>query len=440
MSFQVSSPTPAPAKTMSSKYEWCIGSPPPILDDHSAAKHDVLRQYVGTYVEVLTANPRRDILKLTLVDGLAGGGNYLRNGLIVPGSPFIILDELAAAEVRINAERTKPLKLDTDFIFVEKIKGNFAYLELLARQSKYHSLLGDRLHLLQIEFEKALPSIIARIKSRGKADRAIFFLDQYGYSDISFDAIRTILSQLANPEIILTFNVDWLIDYLSKEEAFLKAVKPVELSLTQVLDLLNMKNQKEARWLIQNMLYKHLITQTQAPYYTPFFIKSAESHRSYWLVHISKHPTARDEMAALHWRLQNHFVHHGRSGLRMLGFDPERAIEQIPFDFVFDDNARARSLSALSLELPRRVFNAHRADAAPPTLLQLFQEICNETPATKDLVSEVIVELRAQNELEIVSSDGRLRPRAITLDDHDRVLPAKQRDIFSPLTPLLHSE
>jgi three-Cys-motif partner protein len=417
------------------KYSWQLGANPPPLDDHSAAKHAVLRQYAATYVEVLTANPRREVLKLTLVDGFAGGGQYTRGGILVPGSPLIVLDELAAVEVRVNAERTKPIRIDSEFIFVERKKPNVEFLTATVKASSHAPLVGDRVKILHDSFENALPGIIAHIKSRGRADRAIFFLDQYGYSDVSLQTIRTILEELANPEIILTFNVDWLINYLSTEESFLKAVKPVELSLTDVQQMLHLKGQREARWLIQNLLYKHLVKNTGAPYYTPFFVKSLESHRAYWLVHISKHPTARDEMTALHWRMQNHFVHHGRAGLRMLGYDPEQQINQAPFDFMFDDNAEARSKKALMEELPEKVFSAHKAGAAPPTLLDLFNGVCNETPATKRLISSTIVDLRELKEFEILTSDGRPRPRTTTVDNTDRIVPAKMRDLFSPFTP-----
>lgn len=412
------------------KYEWSLGETPPPLDDHSAAKHDVLRQYVATYVDVLTSNPRRDVLKFTIIDGFAGGGEYKRNNIIVPGSPLIVLNELAAAEARINASRTKHVKIDVDFIFVEKNDSNFAYLQSVIARSPHRPLSADRIHLQHTTFEAALPGIITHITSRGRADRAIFFLDQFGYNSVSLQCIRTILESLANPEIIVTFNVDWLIDYLSTDEPFLKAVKPVELSLTDVQDLLHLKDQRDARWLIQNMLYKHLVDKTGAPYYTPFFIKSGESHRSYWLIHMSKHPTARDEMAALHWRLQNHFIHHGRAGLRMLGFDPEKPVDQTSFTFLFDDDARARSTASLMEELPEQVFGAYKNGAPPPTLLQLFDSVCNQTPATKRLVSDAVIALRGHSEFEILTKDGRPRPRTNTIDDDDRIVPARQRSLF----------
>jgi hypothetical protein len=225
-----------------------------------------------------------------------------------------------------------------------------------------------------------------------------------------------------------------LIDYLAEDEAFLKAVKPIELTLNDVRDMLALKGQREARWLIQNLLYQHFRDKTGAPFYTCFFIKSSASHRSYWLLHISKHPKARDEMALRHWAMSNHFVHHGRAGIQMLGFDPERDISQIPMDFLFDDDADARSKTALMEQLPRFIFG--RADGGEPTTLgSLFTRICNETPATTRQLADVLVDLRQESEIEILSEDRRPKPRSLQIEWGDVILPARQRSMFSPVWP-----
>ena len=284
-------------------------------------------------------------------------------------------------------------------------------------------------------FETALPRIIQRVQARGRAQRCIFFLDQFGYTQISFDTVRSILTRIQNPEIILTFAVDHLIHYLNNSPEFIEAVKPVELSTQHVQELICLKGQREARWVIQNFLYTHLVHQTEAPYYTCFFIKSPESHRSYWLVHISKHPKARDEMALQHWALGNHFIHHGREGLRMLGFDPNHDAHQIPLDFMFDDNAEARSRTALRRELPPLIFDRHRLADGPPTMGRLFSTIANDTPATTELISKVLVGLREDEEIEIVTKDGRPKPRSTHVEWSDVILPARQRSIFSSVWP-----
>ena len=60
--------------------------------------------------------------------------------------------------------------------------------------------------------------IIKFIKQKGTAHRSLFLLDQYGWSDVSFKTIRKIFSELANPEILLTFAVDALINFFNTDQ------------------------------------------------------------------------------------------------------------------------------------------------------------------------------------------------------------------------------
>ena len=105
----------------SKQYGWGKGSVPEIAP-HSLAKHRILREYIQRYVEVLTTTPGMEVFRITLVDGFAGGGEYsdARTGLLCPGSPQILIDAVRAAEVKVNATRSKPLKVDARYIFVEK--------------------------------------------------------------------------------------------------------------------------------------------------------------------------------------------------------------------------------------------------------------------------------------------------------------------------------
>lgn len=140
-------------------------------------------------------------------------------------------------------------------------------------------------------------------------------------------------------------------------------------------------------------------------------------------------------MALQHWALGNHFIHHGREGLRMLGFDPNHDAHQIPLDFMFDDNAEARSRTALRRELPPLIFDRHRLADGPPTMGRLFSTIANDTPATTELISKVLVGLREDEEIEIVTKDGRPKPRSTHVEWSDVILPARQRSIFSSVWP-----
>ena len=58
--------------------------------------------------------------------------------------------------------------------------------------------------------------------------------------------------------ILLTFYVDYIIDYLANTPDFLKAVKPTDLDQKKVEELLSMKDQTGGRWFIQRFLLDHV--------------------------------------------------------------------------------------------------------------------------------------------------------------------------------------
>ena len=57
------------------QYNWKDG--PDFIQQHSVAKHRILQAYLAAYFQTLVSSPNREILKLTLVDGFAGGGFLL---------------------------------------------------------------------------------------------------------------------------------------------------------------------------------------------------------------------------------------------------------------------------------------------------------------------------------------------------------------------------
>lgn len=189
-----------------------------------------------------------------------------------------------------------------------------------------------------------------------------------------------------------------------------------------------LKTEHGQRHVIQGMLYKHIISSTGADFYTPFFIRSADSRRSYWLLHLSKHGRARDEMARLHWDMSNVFVHPGNAGFNALGFDPNIDPNQQTLGFDFGTDARADSLAAAVDQLPRMIRDDAPDVATTVTIGDLFRANCNETPLTFDLVSEAVIKLRDEyREIDIFTEAGRLRPSARSLNWNDRVRGRQQK-------------
>jgi hypothetical protein len=77
--------------------------------------------------------------------------------------------------------------------------------------------------------------------------------------------------------------------------------------------------------------------------------------------------------------------HARRPPLRVLGFDPEREIDQISLELMFDDDAEKRSTAPLRRELPPLIFETRVHADGPSTMANLFTAIANETPATTEL-------------------------------------------------------
>ena len=104
-------------------------------------------------------------------------------------------------------------------------------------------------------------------------------------------------------------------------------------------------------------------------------------------------------------------------------------------DFLFDDNAEARTTSALMNELPPLIFDRSAQTSAPPTLENLFTHVCNDTPATTKQIAQVLVGLRNEREIEIFTKDGGAKPRSEQIAWTDVILPARQRSLLSTVWP-----
>ena len=107
---------------------WVPGSRPPQIEEHSAAKLAVLRNYVSDYIDRLCDGSPRDVFKLDLVDGFSGGGLFLDGGVEISGTPLIMLEEAEAAHARLNGKRVKPLHFDLKFHFVDIARDHTRYL------------------------------------------------------------------------------------------------------------------------------------------------------------------------------------------------------------------------------------------------------------------------------------------------------------------------
>lgn len=412
------------------EYDWELGSPPPKIGLHSVVKHNIIRSYLARYVEILAANPRQRELRLTVVDGFAGGGLYVRDdtGAEHEGSPLLMLRACQEAEYKSQDERRNSFRLLTDFFFVEKKRSNFEYLTRVLMDRGFGADLGNKIQLRHGDINDEIPVITDFIQKKGRAGRSIFLLDQYGYDQVPRSLIKGILSALPNAEIIFTFNVDSLITFLSDTDQSQKILAKLDLGDTlREISIKNLKlTDRDWRNVIQKRLYRDLVTGCGARHYTPFFIRPGQGFGNYWLIHLSMHPRARSAMVDLHWASNNNFIHFGGAGLNMLGYTPKldsALTGQLPMDYMFDDAAASRTHEALLNDLAQYV--GQRPEGM--TFESLFVETCNTTPATALMYREAIAALAAMKIVELRGEDGAHRREARAIKQTDRIFIPTQR-------------
>lgn len=416
-----------------SPYQWPTDGKPAVIKQHSIAKHDVLRTYLIDYIQTLVASPQQEELRLTLVDGFAGGGIYVHDTTrqTVYGSPFAFLRSAEEAAEILNRGRQKPLQMNIDYFFVE-IDGNaHASLRRTLAEQGYGPRIGQDIHLFNSSFESQVAQILQFIaKKSPRSGRSIFMLDQYGYAEVPTAQIRGIFQTLPAAEVLLTFNVDSFLTYASDSAATKQIL--TDIGIPDVLRGRTIedikRNKKDWRLYIQSCLYRSLVEACGARYYTLFFIRTT-GHGDYWLVHLSQHPRARDVMARVHWSKNNHFIHYGGAGIdmfRVLGYSADRDRNftgQDAFGFCFDDLAGESSISTLMSQLPQLIY-AHEDGLS---FGELFATTCNLSPADSTHYKGALERLVQHKEIVIVSQDGERRLRASTITDKDQLRPAAQK-------------
>lgn len=414
------------------EYRWDFERPD-FIGSHSKAKHEVIRDYVRRFLREVNKNPRRDRIRLNLVDGFSGGGVYRtgKDGERYYGSPVQLVEAMLEMERELQAARTKPFTLDWTLHLIDKSPSAISTLRRVLAERGHLGLVDQRIHIHRRAFEDAFPRLLERLKGDGKA---IFILDQYGYTGVPLSILSQIFGELEKPEVIMTFAFEYL-------SGFVQDFADLNASLVKFGLQPTPREEYEAalaakgglEFLVQRRLHGAFLSV--ATYFTPFFITSRDdaetgkggSNLAYWLVHLSEHHHARNVMAGLHWEKQNHFAHFGQVGQHMLGYDPLRDnTDRIPY--LFDTSAYALTTAKLTEDLPRIIRDRH-PDGIPLIDFFALPEICNGSTADFEIYRQVLSSAATQGLLAIRTKNGGEKRKLASLSPRDV--------LFVPPTPTL---
>lgn len=421
------------------KYKWDLSAGIyPHIDPHSKIKHQIIHDYIRSYITVVMSNQLIPRIGINIIDGFCGGGVY-KNDWGLPdhyGSPIIALDAVQETVAEINIQRNMPREVLTQNFFIDIKKANIDYLKaVLATKGHGHRLDKD-IFMLRSKFTDALPSVIKKIQEFKFSQRSLFLLDQYAYKDVPFSSIRAIFQSLTNAEVLLTFNVDSLIDYLSERDENKKALQNIDLEKYIPWEKLrSFKATMRHEWqhLIQRFLAEGILKESGADFMTVFFITpGGHNPRSYWFIHLAKSYRANAVMKQIHWRYGNNFSHSMTPAL-FVGYDANKDIhvtDQHAFGFGEEHNfcgvTEKRIETELSELLPRKIY-----DQPHLSFEQMMIGMANNTMADESIVKQSLHAPIVSGDIHVYDKDSRTKRRkGSSIKSTDIIIPSPQRTIF----------
>jgi len=404
-------------------YNWQDGA---VLDDHTARKHKILKEYFSQYLITRCVHPMRSLFRLAIVDGFSGAGLYKCGSY---GSPLIFLDVLNEVSTQINLQRAadgmRPIVIECYLLLndskksvVEGLKVNTAGLLGEIRTN------NDRLHVkveyLNNKFSDIYPKIKDAINSVGYSN-VLFNLDQCGYSKVNVQIIEDIMSSWGSVEAFLTFSIDTVKTYLSVDEgknSVLMGHPELRKEIySYIEDGGEVINKKDWMGFTEQVIFDRL--RSCAAYVSPFSINNPQGWR-YWLMHFANRPAARRVYNNVLHDNSSYQAHFGRSGLKMLSFNPAEETNM----YLFDADSRVTAKSALHEDIPQLI-DLH-GDVV--SIEDFHLTIYNQTAAHSEDIHSVLIE---SDDLEVLTPKGNARrtSSAIRIDD---ILRLKSQRTFFP--------
>ncbi|MBD2554346.1 three-Cys-motif partner protein TcmP [Limnothrix sp. FACHB-708] len=401
----------------------------PNLEPHTRAKHQILEEYVENLVWTLYGKARRGLDTFTFIDGFCGGGMYRdpETGQLCEGSPI----RLIKAVERGCQKSQRQYPIDVKYIFIDSKE---KHLECLKNFSIPQSGIDDEFvknncQFLQGEFEDLINSILIQVQAR--KGHSLFFLDPFGWSDVSMASIRKI-NLLSKSEIIYTYMIDFIARFIeelkskSSYDSFYKVLEAdgyyEEASSSKV-------GETGHQCYLRNESMRLFRDRGKAKYVFTFSMipRGLTTRVMYYLIHMSNNLRALEVIKESFWKentldYQYYFEMYG------FGFRTSDFYQENQFELQFDISKTSEEfcIEKLDDDLERIVWEF--ADGLS------FRELCSLTmeknPANTNHYIKYLNIKRQENDFEIIRNGKSTRSREIERSDIIRLRKNKQLFLF----------
>ncbi len=226
------------------------------LLDHSEAKVKLLGNYLSIYLNVLSRSP---INKIYLFDLFCGEGIYEDGG---KGSPMIILETIknhyfsnnkTCPKIEILFNDVGNSDIEVEKLKIDRVKG-------FARKIFIPDTVKD--YYTKIDYNELITKVIGRIARLESNERALIFIDPWGYKEINPNDLKQLLS-CNKAEILLFLPIYFMSRFVekSRDEEFKggRAIRKFIQGLFGEMENLDtIKNQKDFIFKIQEQFKEFL--------------------------------------------------------------------------------------------------------------------------------------------------------------------------------------
>jgi three-Cys-motif partner protein len=262
---------------------------------HTSAKHQILQAYLEAWIPIMSQQSYRvgaTQSELLFVDGFAGPGCYSRGE---DGSPLLAVKSVLSHSL--------PLPIPIAFLFIEEdlerckiLQGNIQkYAEEIRSSPRIKSVEVER-----GDCETCVSALFdEREKENSRVGPALFFLDQFGYCDVSMNLIKRIMSHPLC-EVFSYLNWDHMHRFLtdqSKWESLDRTFGSNKWKPALELEL------RERAAFILRTYRTALSTKAGSRYVWQFTMSDEADSPLYWLFFCTNSLRGLEEMKKAMWRV-----------------------------------------------------------------------------------------------------------------------------------------
>lgn len=255
---------------------------------HTFAKHQILQAYLNAWMPIMSRQSHRlgmSDKELLFVDGFAGPGSYTGGQ---DGSPILALKSVL--------DHSHDFPIPVSFFFIEQVEER--YVALTNQINKYTDQAADSPRIKSIKVkqgdcETLLNNHIDDLEALHKGlGPAFFFLDQFGYSDLSMQLIQRIMK---HPQCEVFSYLNWArMNQFLTDETKWPAIT-YALGGNEWRKVLALETSKKAAFILKT--YKTALKEKAgSKYVLHFAMCDANDKLLYWLFFCTNNLRGLEEM------------------------------------------------------------------------------------------------------------------------------------------------